>query len=111
MHLDAAFGPLITLDQPGQHDAEQRCRLVPLTDTDAADLVHGRPDPAGGPGADSALEQLLLRVAQLVDGMPQLVEGAREVRCDAAAGTAGVSRARVVVGPGAAPDLQLRRLR
>lgn len=79
-----SFGPLVMLGAGGPaaellHDLA--FRVLPLTDVDAAELVRSfRSSPLlfghrGLPPADvDAVESLLLRVARLVDDVPEVVE-------------------------------------
>jgi acyl-CoA synthetase (NDP forming)/GNAT superfamily N-acetyltransferase len=81
---DPSFGPLVMFGLGGVLAdllADQAFRLVPLTDTDADELLAGgraAPMLAGYRGARpadvGALKDLLLRVAQLADDNPELVE-------------------------------------
>jgi acyl-CoA synthetase (NDP forming)/GNAT superfamily N-acetyltransferase len=81
---EPVFGPVVVFglggvatDVLGDHMA----RLAPLTDADADDLIHSiRAAPlllgqAGQPAADlAALRDVLLRVSQLADHLPQIAE-------------------------------------
>ena len=79
---EPVFGPVVVFglggvatDVLGDHAA----RLAPLTDADADDLIHSiRAAPAllgPGPAADvGAVRDTLLRVSQLADDLPQVVE-------------------------------------
>lgn len=81
---DPAFGPLVMFGLGGIWAdllGDQAFRLVPLTDVDAAELVGGlRTTPLlhgyrGSPACDvEAIKRLLLRVAQLADDNPELIE-------------------------------------
>ncbi len=78
------FGPLVLFGLGGPAAyvlADRAARLAPLTDSDADDLIRsiraaplllGRP---GTPAADlAALRDLLLRISQLADDLPQIAE-------------------------------------
>jgi acyl-CoA synthetase (NDP forming)/GNAT superfamily N-acetyltransferase len=81
---DPAFGPLVMFGLGGIWAdllGDQAFRLVPLTDVDATELVGGlRTTPLlhgyrGAPACDvEAIKDLLLRVAQLADDNPELIE-------------------------------------
>jgi acyl-CoA synthetase (NDP forming)/GNAT superfamily N-acetyltransferase len=118
---DPAFGALISFgiggiatDLLGDH----AFRVLPLTDVDAADLVRGpraAPLLSGYRGSEpvdlAALEQLLLRVAQLADDLPEVAELELNPVIVAPSGLAVLS-ASVRVGPPAARlDAGPRRLR
>ncbi len=81
---DAVFGPLVALG-PGGTLAEligaASFRLAPLTDADADELVKGEKVALllsgfrGSPAADTrAVTDLLLRIARLVDDLPDVAE-------------------------------------
>ncbi|MDP9407101.1 MAG: GNAT family N-acetyltransferase, partial [Actinomycetota bacterium] len=80
---DPVFGPVLTTQIGGTvRDVapERAARIVPLTDTDAADLVTSMPGAhlltgsRGGPVLDTAgLEDLLLRLSRLSEDVPELV--------------------------------------
>jgi acyl-CoA synthetase (NDP forming) len=81
---DPVFGPLVAVG-PGGTMAEligaAAFRLAPLTDADAAELVHGGKVARllGGfrgaqPADTSAVTDLLLRVSRLVDDVPEIAE-------------------------------------
>ena len=78
------FGPLVLFGLGGAAAyvlADRAARLAPLTDSDADELIRsnraaplllGRP---GTPAADLvALRDLLLRISQLADDLPQIAE-------------------------------------
>jgi acyl-CoA synthetase (NDP forming)/GNAT superfamily N-acetyltransferase len=77
------FGPVVLFGLAGAADvlADRAARLAPLTSTDADDLIRsihaaplllGRP---GTPGADLAsLKDVLLRISQMADDLPQITE-------------------------------------
>jgi acyl-CoA synthetase (NDP forming) len=81
---DPLFGPLVLFGLGGvtaELLADRALRIVPLTDTDAADLVRslrGSPLLFGYRGrpavAVPALEDLLLRVGRLADEIPEVSE-------------------------------------
>jgi hypothetical protein len=81
-HEDVAFGPIIELGLAGIASdllGDQAFRVPPLTTVDAAAMVRDlRAAPTlfglhGAPGVDvSRVEDLLHRVAQLADELPQL---------------------------------------
>jgi acyl-CoA synthetase (NDP forming)/RimJ/RimL family protein N-acetyltransferase len=81
---DPAFGPLVGFGMAGVEAellGDRGFRILPLTDVDARELitsVKGAPllfGYRGAPPADvAALEQLLLRVARLVDDIPEIAE-------------------------------------
>jgi len=81
---EAVVGPLVLFGAGGAAAdalADRAARLAPLTDSDADELIRsiraaplllGRP---GAPGVDlAALRDLLLRVSQLADDLPQIAE-------------------------------------
>jgi acyl-CoA synthetase (NDP forming)/RimJ/RimL family protein N-acetyltransferase len=84
MLQEEVVGPLVLFGAGGAAAdalADRAARLAPLTDSDADELIRsiraaplllGRP---GAPGADlAALRDLLLRVSQLADDLPQIAE-------------------------------------
>lgn len=81
---DALFGPLIGFGLGGIHVEilKDVCfRVTPITDRDAAEMVRGikgfrlLEGYRGAPAADiPAIENLLLRIARLVEEIPQIVE-------------------------------------
>jgi acyl-CoA synthetase (NDP forming) len=81
---DPLFGPLIAFGLGGIHVeilGDVCFRVAPLTDRDAAEMVRGirgfklLEGYRGHPSADvPALEELLLRVSQLVEQIPEVVE-------------------------------------
>ena len=81
---EVVAGPLVLFGAGGAAAdalADRAARLAPLTDSDADELIRsiraaplllGRP---GAPGADlAALRDLLLRVSQMADDLPQIAE-------------------------------------
>src|SRR5205807_3992572 len=81
---DPSFGPLVMFGMGGTATellGDRAFRVLPLTDVDAVELVRsikGSPLLFGyrnTPLADvAALESLLLRIGQLVDDLPEVVE-------------------------------------
>jgi len=81
---DAAFGPIVLCGSGGvlvELFADAVCRLCPLTDLDAAEMLNEVRGIArlrgyrGRPVADeAAFQQLLVRVASLLDGCPEIHE-------------------------------------
>jgi acyl-CoA synthetase (NDP forming)/GNAT superfamily N-acetyltransferase len=81
---EPVFGPVVTFGSGGNTagvPGEDAARLTPLTDTDAASLIHasqaaplllGEQD---GPAVDTtALADVLLRVSRLADDLPEVAE-------------------------------------
>ena len=81
---EQVVGPLVLFGLGGAAAdvlADRAARLAPLTDSDADDLIRsvraaplllGRP---GAPAADlAALRDMLLRVSQMADDLPQIAE-------------------------------------
>ena len=105
---DAAFGPIISLGLegiPSELLGDTVYRVPPLTTADAAAMVRDlRAAPTlfgrhGSPGVDIAcIEDLLHRVAQLSDEIPQLASVAL-TPCVASVSSIAVLGARVVVAP------------
>jgi acetate---CoA ligase (ADP-forming) len=81
---DPVFGPLVAFGPGGvlaELIGEAGFRIAPLTDVDAAELVHGGKAGRlvagyrGAPAADGdALEQLVLRLARLAEDIPEVAE-------------------------------------
>lgn len=81
---DESFGPLVMFGSGGtavELFADRAFRILPMTDADAHDLVQatrGARLLSGYRGSEpvdvGALERLLLRVARLVDDIPEIVE-------------------------------------
>jgi acyl-CoA synthetase (NDP forming) len=118
---DRLFGPLIAFGAGGlaaELPGDRAFRSLPLTDLDAADLVRTGPvarllaGVAGAPPANlPALEELLLRMAQLADGVPEIVELVLDpVVAGPETATAGSARVRLAPRP-PRPEQGLRRLR
>ncbi len=105
---DAAFGPIISLGLEGVASellGDTVYRVPPLTTADAAAMVRDlRAAPTlfgwhGSPGVDiEAVEDVLHRVAQLADHLPQLAELVLSP-CIASTGGVSVLGARVLVAP------------
>ena len=84
MLQEKAAGPLVLFGASGAAAdalADRAARLAPLTDSDADELIRSiRAAPLllghpGAPGADlAALRDLLLRVSQMADDLPQIAE-------------------------------------
>jgi acyl-CoA synthetase (NDP forming) len=102
---DPVFGPVATLGAGEMaQDGDRAARLVPLTDTDADDLIRGVPgagpgaDPDAGPGAGlPALRESLLRVCRLAGDLPEIAE--MSVRLAGPAEGASVVSARIRLAP------------
>lgn len=84
MTRDPLFGPLIAFGLGGIHVeilGDVQFRITPLTDRDAADMIRGirgyrlLTGYRGHPPADvAAIEELLLRVSQVVEELPEITE-------------------------------------
>ncbi len=117
---DRMFGPLVVFGLGGVATevlADHAARLTPLTDTDADHLIHSiRSAPLllghrGSPGADlGALRDLLLRVSQLADDLPEVTELDLNPVIARPDGTF-VADARIEVRPYQPQDPFLRKLR
>jgi acyl-CoA synthetase (NDP forming)/RimJ/RimL family protein N-acetyltransferase len=105
---DAAFGPIVSLGLdgvPSELLGDIVYRVPPLTTVDATEMVHelkaartllGR---HGAPGVDIAgIEDLLHRVAQLADAIPQLASVTLRP-CVASVSSTAVLGARVFIAP------------
>jgi len=113
------FGPVVLFGLTGAADvlADRAARLAPLTDADADDLirsVHAAPLLLGRPsvpGADLAsLKDMLLRVSQMAEDLPQITEldlSPVIVRRDGAL----AADARIRLQPAQPADAYLRQLR
>jgi acyl-CoA synthetase (NDP forming)/GNAT superfamily N-acetyltransferase len=113
------FGPLVLFEAASADDvlADRAARLAPLTDADADDLIRSGPAAPlllGGPGAPAAdlgsLTNMLLRVSQMADDLPQVTEldlSPVVARADGAVAVDG----RVRIKPAQPADAYLRRLR
>jgi len=105
---DAAFGPIISLGLdgiPSELLGDTVYRVPPLTTVDAAEMVRDlKAAPTllgrhGAPGVDIAgIEDLLHRVAQLSDAIPQLASVALRP-CVASVNSIAVLGARVFIAP------------
>jgi hypothetical protein len=117
---EAVFGPVVVFGLSGiAGEALGDCtaRLTPLTDTDAADMIHEGPAAAvlvgrqGRPAADTgALAGLLLRVSRLADDLPEVAQLDLDP-VTAAPDAARAVAARIRLSPGQPQDPFLRRLR
>jgi acyl-CoA synthetase (NDP forming)/RimJ/RimL family protein N-acetyltransferase len=117
---EAVFGPVIVFGLSGiAGEAVGDCtaRLTPLTDTDAADMIHEGPaasvlaGPQGRPAADTgALAGLLLRVSRLADDLPEVAELDLNPVIAGPDGAHAVT-AQIRLSPGQPQDPFLRRLR
>jgi acyl-CoA synthetase (NDP forming) len=84
MTRDPLFGPLIAFGLGGIHVeilGDVQFRVTPLTDQDAADMVKGikgyrlLTGYRGQPAVDlKAIEEVLLRISQLADAIPEISE-------------------------------------
>jgi acyl-CoA synthetase (NDP forming) len=97
--------------------ADHMARLVPLTDTDADELIHSiRSAPLllghrGSPPADlAALQEMLLRVSRLADDLPEVAELDLNPVIARPDGVFAVD-ARIRLAPAEPRDLFLRELR
>jgi acyl-CoA synthetase (NDP forming) len=117
---EPVFGPLVVFGLGGVATdvlGDRSARLTPMTDTDAAALIHSvRAAPLllghrGTPAADlAALQDMLMRVSRLADDLPQVAEldlNPVIARPDGA----HVVDARVRVLPAQPADPYLRKLR
>jgi acyl-CoA synthetase (NDP forming) len=110
------FGPVVLFGLAGAADilADRAARLAPLTDADADDLIRSVPAAPllpGVPGAGLAsLKDMLLRVSQLAEDLPQITEldlSPVIARHDGAV----AADARVRLQPAQPADAYLRQLR
>jgi succinyl-CoA synthetase beta subunit len=122
LHHDDTFGPLIVLGLGGVDAdliADRACRLIPLTDLDAAGMfttLRAAPkifdaDAPAVRGADAdAVADVLLRVARLAELLPEIAEAdlnpviVRDGHCQ-------IPDARIRLRPWRPTDPFLRRLR
>lgn len=84
MNSDPVFGPIVAFGLGGTEAdalADRVVRLAPLTDVAAAEMVRGIRSAklldvaaSGGPVDTTALRDLLLRIASLADGIPELAD-------------------------------------
>jgi acyl-CoA synthetase (NDP forming)/GNAT superfamily N-acetyltransferase len=117
---DPAFGPLVTFGPvggPAGPVAGRAVRLLPLTDTDAAELVGSSfgarmvTGNRGVPADLAAVGDVLLRVARLAEEIPDLAQLDIDPLIVTARGTVAANvKIRVAPAP-AAVDPTLRRLR
>ena len=118
---DPSFGPLVLFGSGGIQAellADRTLRIVPMTDTDAHEMVRslrGSPLLFGyrgtPPVAVDALEELLLRVARLADEIPEVAEMDLNPVIVSAEGAVAVD-VKIRLQPAAAPlPPDLRRLR
>jgi acyl-CoA synthetase (NDP forming)/GNAT superfamily N-acetyltransferase len=110
------FGPVVLFGLADAADAlaDRAARLAPLTDADADDLirtVHAAPVLLGRPVVDlGSLKNMLLRVSQMADDLPQISEldlSPVIVRHDGAT----AADARIRIQPAQPADAYLRQLR
>ena len=116
---EQVFGPLVLFGLGGATAdvlADRAARLAPLTGSDADDLIRSvRAAPLllggpGGPAADLAsLKDLLLRVSQLADDLPQVAELNLRPVIARRDGTVPVD-ARIRIQPAEPADAYLRQL-
>jgi len=117
---DPLFGPVVSFGIAGvvpELLGDRGYRIPPLTDFDAADLVDapGASPMLGGVGGTepvdrAALEDLLLRVGQLADDVPELGELRLEPVVVAEEGLAVLGGRAVLRRPPARTDAEARRL-
>jgi acyl-CoA synthetase (NDP forming)/GNAT superfamily N-acetyltransferase len=111
---EPVFGALVSLALGGTAAAipgARVARLAPLTDADADDLIHGWPGAQLlAPGGQPAVTDLLLRVSQLADDVPEITE-LELSPVIAGSGGVRVAGARVRICPAQPLDPFLRRLR
>jgi acyl-CoA synthetase (NDP forming)/GNAT superfamily N-acetyltransferase len=117
---ERVFGPLVLFGLTGATAdvlADRAARLVPLTDSDADDLirsVRAAPLLSGPPGASAAglgsLKDMLLRVSQIADDLPQITELDLSPVIARRDGAVPVD-ARVRIQPAQSADAYLRQLR
>jgi acyl-CoA synthetase (NDP forming)/GNAT superfamily N-acetyltransferase len=113
------FGPVVLFGLTGTADilADRAARLAPLTDADADDLirsVHAAPLLLGRPGVPgpdlASLKDMLLRVSQMAEDLPQITELDLSPII-ARPGGAVAADARVRLQPAQPADAYLRQLR
>lgn len=109
---DASFGPVLAFG-PHPRDSHQACRLLPLTDLDARELVRATPvfgRLANRPAEMRAIERLLLRVARLAEEHTEVLAiDVDPVLIGGEAAVAGGARIRLTHHP-VPPDGVVRRL-
>ena len=118
---DPAFGALVSFGLGGVATdllGDHGYRVLPLTDRDAAELVRSvRAAPLlfGYRGSDpvdvAALEELLLRVAQLADDLPEVAELELNPVIVAPSGISVLGATALVATPAARLDTGPRRMR
>ena len=117
---DASFGPLVLFGMGGtaaELVRDTAMRIVPVTDTDAHDLVRSlRTSPLlfgyrGAPPADTAmLEELIIRIGLLADSLPEIAElDCNPVIVSAAGAVAVDVKIRLEALAPAAPDVRALR--
>jgi acyl-CoA synthetase (NDP forming)/GNAT superfamily N-acetyltransferase len=113
------FGPVVLFGLAGAADglADRAARLAPLTDADADDLirsVHAVPRLLGLPDVPSvdlgSLKDMLLRVSQMADDLPQITELDLSPVIASRDGALATD-ARVRIQPAQPADAYLRQLR
>jgi acyl-CoA synthetase (NDP forming)/GNAT superfamily N-acetyltransferase len=116
---ERVFGPLLLFGLSGAADvlADRAARLVPLTGSDADDLigaVRAAPLLIGPPGASAAglgsLKDMLLRISQMADDLPQITELDLSPVIARRDGAVAVD-ARIRIQPAQPADAYLRQLR
>ena len=116
---EQVVGPLVLFGLSGATDqglADRAARLAPLTDADADQLIRSIPAPrlVGRHGARiadlAALRDLLLRISQIADDLPQVAELEVSPVVARPDGAHAVD-ARIRLRPAAPEDTDLRRLR
>ena len=118
---DPSFGPLVMFGSGGtsvELFADRAFRILPLTDLDVHELVRStRGSPLlfgyrGAPPVDvAALEDLLLRVGQLVDDIPEVSEMDLNPVIVSTSGAVGVDVKLHLTPIQPRPELAVRRLR
>jgi len=118
---DPSFGTLVSVGVGGiatELLGDRAYRAVPLTDVDAAEMVRSlraAPLLLGWRGAEpvdvAALEDLLLRVSQLLDEVPEIARLSLGSVLVGRAGLAALEAAVTVAPPAGRPDTGPRRLR
>ena len=113
------FGPLVLFGLGVATDvlADRAARLAPLTDSDADDLIRSIPGAPrllgrrGAPATDlTALRDILLRVSQMADDLPQVAELELSPVIARPDGTQVID-ARIRIRAAEPADAYLRRLR
>jgi acyl-CoA synthetase (NDP forming) len=114
---EQVFGPLVLFglaDAAADTLADRAARLAPMTESDADKMIHSAPVLLGRPGAPAAgiasLKDMLLRVSELAEDLPQVAElelSPVVARPDGAVATTGQVR----IQAAEPADSYLRRLR